>query len=340
MVCVAAPIALSVSETPTPPGPSPSPSMGTQHEPARDLEREKLLLEVEQLEIANSRAQSVWPKLGDAAPLLGFVGAAATLAVTWRKNRRDELAQFRESRRVEEETLRARLSEEFGRAADNLAAKDDRLKAAGAASLAQMQGQGDALFERALIQLVALHLRLGAPVGIRGILVENLLRAVTILAERGEVGVNKFNLAETNLVGASCEGVDLSGVVASLENANLSRASLRKSSMKGLQLREAVLDGADCAGANFGFADLAQVRARGANFGGARFGSANLRGAVLQNVSFRGASLQSAHFEGATLINVDFSHANINDAYFLGANLDAGTRATLEVANNREAAHI
>lgn len=155
------------------------------------------------------------------------------------------------------------------------------------------------------------------------------------------------NISTADLSGATLEKADLTG--ADLTDCNVSRADLSGidgNEMKlldvmgvGVKLREAILDDAEIAGADFSHGDLAEaslVRTKGPHL---RVGSARLREIDATEASWPEADLvearlHKANFTKADLSKADFTEAIANEANFTDAKLEGivGARARFQQA--------
>jgi uncharacterized protein YjbI with pentapeptide repeats len=154
----------------------------------------------------------------------------------------------------------------------------------------------------------------------------------------------------------SFEGCDLSGLAlaeldfgglnlreAILEGAVLIRANLAQADLSGAVLAGANLREANCAGAIFAGADLTEAwlshadlsgaDLRAADFSKARLRQANLAGAKAAESIFEEADLSEANLSGADLTASDLCKARIHRTDFTGANM---TDAAIEQAWGRQ----
>jgi len=104
---------------------------------------------------------------------------------------------------------------------------------------------------------------------------------------------------------------------ARLSQANLQGADLSSANLQGANLRRAELQGATLAGANLQEADLCE-----ANLQGARLWRSNLQGALLLAASLEEAHLEWANLEGANLAAANLQEAHLADATLRDANLE------------------
>jgi hypothetical protein len=121
---------------------------------------------------------------------------------------------------------------------------------------------------------------------------------------------------------------------ARLSQANLQGADLSSANLQGANLRRAELQGATLAGANLQEADLCE-----ANLQGARLWRSNLQGALLLAASLEEAHLEWANLEGANLAAANLQEARLDGAQLQGADLHAANLqgADLHAANLRRA---
>jgi uncharacterized protein YjbI with pentapeptide repeats len=134
------------------------------------------------------------------------------------------------------------------------------------------------------------------------------------------------------------------------EHARMGRASLEpstevqsvltvlgRSGVEGLDLRRAVLWGADLEGAQLVGVNVSQARLAGASLAGASLARGRLRETVLSDADLVGADLTAAVLRGAILTGADLSGAKLRGADFQGADL---TRVRLRGADLREASLV
>jgi len=98
------------------------------------------------------------------------------------------------------------------------------------------------------------------------------------------------------------------------------RIDLVGASLRGLDLKWAVLSGAELIDADLGGADL-----RWANLSGADLSKADLSGARLSRANLAGARLSKAVLAGAGLVGTNLSGAWLDEANLTGADLSGGT---------------
>jgi uncharacterized protein YjbI with pentapeptide repeats/energy-coupling factor transporter ATP-binding protein EcfA2 len=138
----------------------------------------------------------------------------------------------------------------------------------------------------------------------------------------------------SNLAGAYLDGVlwaEMQLFNVRLRDADLSRADLRDAKLDhalaaNANFSRARLNGASLAlfvgaKADFSGADLTGVRGGYADFQCAKFAGAKLDGADLSGVRFVGADLSGASLQGATLNHADFQEAKLKGVDFTGADL-------------------
>ena len=114
---------------------------------------------------------------------------------------------------------------------------------------------------------------------------------------------------------AVLDGADLNG--AHLENARLGLTHLDAADLSEAHLEDANLGGAHLEDANLGGAHLED-----ANLSGAHLEHANLTGAHLENAHLRLAHLENAHLGGAHLENANLSEAHLENAFLGLAHLE------------------
>lgn len=329
------------------------------------LTREKIAEEVRKLRFETDRAASglgvalaVGPFLTVIVAVLTFgaaVGKQMNDRVKDRVTRADQLEKDRLSRedqqtkdRQSRETQQAqdrqlRFDTLFATAATQLAAVEEGLQVAGAASLLRLQNSADDQMQNEIVLYCSTQLRIGTSLKVRQIIKE-VLTAALYRATTGPVG-DPGRLKALNLEGADLSGIDLSGVNLrhvrlDFSKADLAGANLSGADLWGLRAPGVHLQMANCEGTNFGPAKLAGANLQRARLAGARLASADLRGCDLSGAILRGAALQSTHFEGSVLDNTKFERADINDAYFTDDRpLTQATLKGLTGAKNRDSAH-
>jgi hypothetical protein len=155
---------------------------------------------------------------------------------------------------------------------------------------------------------------------------------VDVLRRREENRMPEERHVPLDLRRAILEGANLTGAI--LEGANLTgtilrRANLEETNLKEANLRGVYLDGAILRGANFEGAIL-----RGAYLLGVDLDGAYLFRAYLEEANLEGATLERANLERANLDGAILRGANLRGAYLRGAYL---FRANLRGANLRGA---
>jgi len=123
-----------------------------------------------------------------------------------------------------------------------------------------------------------------------------------------------FQLAETDLRGASLHGADLSGAL--LSQADLREANLSDADLTGADLREVDLNGTDLTGANLSGANLSWAELTGANLSGA-----DLTEAILHGANLSGARLVQSNLFDSDLSAANLTKANLMNAILAGADL-------------------
>ena len=264
-----------------------------------------------------------------------------------RQSREDQQAKDRQSREDQQAKDRqARFDTLFAAATAQVAASEEGLQAAGAASLLRLQDAADDRMQREIVLYCVTQLRIGtSSPKVLPILREVLAAALRRIAEGPRDDRQRLTAPKTiSLDAADLSGIDLAGVNLRGVRLNLSRtilisADMHQADLWGLRAPGVCLDEAICTSTNFGPAKLSKSRLVRARLDGARLASADLRGCDLSGASLRGAALQSAHLDGAQLAKTDFERADINDAYFRGAVLSSATIESLSRATNRSKAH-
>ncbi|HCC1089421.1 TPA: type III secretion system effector PipB2 [Salmonella enterica subsp. enterica serovar Paratyphi C] len=135
----------------------------------------------------------------------------------------------------------------------------------------------------------------------------------------------EFSLPQDSVILTAQGGMNLKGAV--LTGANLTAENLCDADLSGANLEGAVLFMADCEGANF----------KGANLSGTSLGDSNFKNACLEDSIMCGATLDHANLTGATLIRADMSGATLQGATIMAAIMED---AVLTRANLRKASFI
>ncbi|EBB6355137.1 type III secretion system effector PipB2 [Salmonella enterica] len=135
----------------------------------------------------------------------------------------------------------------------------------------------------------------------------------------------EFSLPQDSVILTAQGGMNLKGAV--LTGANLTSENLCDADLSGANLEGAVLFMADCEGANF----------KGANLSGTSLGDSNFKNACLEDSIMCGATLDHANLSGATLIRADMSGATLQGATIMAAIMED---AVLTRANLRKASFI
>ena len=123
------------------------------------------------------------------------------------------------------------------------------------------------------------------------------------------------DLTQGNFKGSNLKGVDLRHAIligANLSNNNLSLAILRNANLSGADLRGTNLTEADLSGANFKGADLSGVNLTKADLKNSYLARANLSNVSLDGVDFRNTDLTGANLNGVDLSNKDLTGANLS----------------------------
>ncbi|EEN5924738.1 type III secretion system effector PipB2, partial [Salmonella enterica] len=133
----------------------------------------------------------------------------------------------------------------------------------------------------------------------------------------------EFSLPQDPVILTAQGGMNLKGAV--LTGANLTEENLCDADLSGANLEGAVLFMADCEGANF----------KGANLSGTSLGDSNFKNACLEDSIMCGATLDHANVSGATLIRADMSGATLQGATIMAADMEGAilTRANLQKAS-------
>ncbi|EAA8873955.1 type III secretion system effector PipB2 [Salmonella enterica] len=129
----------------------------------------------------------------------------------------------------------------------------------------------------------------------------------------------EFSLPQNSVILTAQGGMNLKGAV--LTGANLMAENLCGADLSGANLEGAILFMADCEGVNF----------KGANLSGASLGDSNLTnacledsimcGATLDRANLTGANLQHASLLGCSMVECNCSGANMDHANISGATL-------------------
>lgn len=112
-------------------------------------------------------------------------------------------------------------------------------------------------------------------------------------------------------------GADLEGT--ELVGANLFQARLRGARLVGARMQCARLEGADLSGADLSGADLRSANLVGADLSAAKLHGTDLRGADLSGVTLRDADLRGASLVGATFGDADLTAAALDGVDLTGA---------------------
>ena len=133
----------------------------------------------------------------------------------------------------------------------------------------------------------------------------------------------EFSLPQDPVILTAQGGMNLKGAV--LTGANLTEENLCDADLSGANLEGALLFMADCEGANF----------KGANLSGTSLGDSNFKNACLEDSIMCGATLDHANVSGATLIRADMSGATLQGATIMAADMEGAilTRANLQKAS-------
>jgi uncharacterized protein YjbI with pentapeptide repeats len=137
--------------------------------------------------------------------------------------------------------------------------------------------------------------------------------------EVGQIRIQGFGSACTDLIGASLDEANLTG--ASMNKAKLQGASLIGSILTGAHLDGASLQGsliiqAELQGAILTSADLQGSNLQGSILKGAIIDDANLNGAIMTDSDLRGASMNFTKLNGTQLSSADLSGAVVINSFF------------------------
>ena len=135
--------------------------------------------------------------------------------------------------------------------------------------------------------------------------------------------LRQVSLADARLFGTSAEPqlshIDLRDAI--LFGADLARADLRRANLRNADLRGADLSGANLFEANLSQAQLIEATADSANLSGAILTEVNLRGADLSGADLRAADLSGATLSRAVLNGANLSRATLRRTFLRGATL-------------------
>jgi uncharacterized protein YjbI with pentapeptide repeats len=140
----------------------------------------------------------------------------------------------------------------------------------------------------------------------------NLAGAYLDGASWAEIQLFNVRLNDADLSGADLRDAKLDRALAA--KANFGRAHLNNASLALFVGAETDFRGADLAGVRGGYADFQCAKFAGAKLDGAELSGARFVGADLSGASLRGATLNQADFRGAKLKWVDFTGADLSKA--------------------------
>jgi hypothetical protein len=289
-----------------------------------ELENEKLIQEIRQLEISNQNQSNPWRYWVILAPTLVGIAAILTFGLGW-WTQRSESKRQREKDRVERENENIReFDSRFASVVSNLGSDSVSLQVSAAAILAIFLDDRYTRFKDHIIRVACANLRVG-----RSTVVRDLLVDVLGVALKGRYGADsiqspgeRIDVSDADLHGFNVVNARLRDAFFA-ERTDLTLSNLDSCDLWKSNLRQAILAEASLRHANLGQARLDQATLVHARFGGCRATSASFRGADARFAMFQGASLQSAHFEDSDLRGARFDGANLADCYFWRAKLDA-----------------
>jgi uncharacterized protein YjbI with pentapeptide repeats len=149
------------------------------------------------------------------------------------------------------------------------------------------------------------------------------------------------DLTQGNFKGSNLKGVDLRHAIligANLSNNNLSLAILRNANLSGADLRGTNLTEADLRGTNLTEADLrgtnlTEADLSGANFKGADLSGVNLTKADLKNSYLARANLSNVSLDGVDFRNTDLTGANLNGVDLSNKDLTGANLSGVDLSN-------
>lgn len=319
--------------------PSPNP-VGTHASPSVQLQNQKLIQEIRQLQLSNQTAASPWHYLVILAPVLVAIAAILTFGLGWSTQRRDARRQSERDRDQREAESMRRFDASFAGVVTNLGSDSLSLRASAASTLALYLDTRYVEFRSHVLLVAAANLRLGGNEVIRDILIRVLGKALRqTYASYAPPSQEPVDVSDADLRGLNMSGAILPELFWAAR-ANLSRSCMDSCDLWKSDLRETSLAGASLRRVNLGQARLDRADLTHARLRGSRATSASLREVDGRFAMLQGASLQSAHFEQADLRGARFDGANVADCYFYGAKLDAGALQSLFRSQNWRKAHF
>ena len=307
----------------------------------RQLENEKLIQEIRQLEISNQNQSSPWRYWIILAPTLVGVAAILTFGLGW-WTQRSESRRQRERDRVERENENIKeFDSRFASVVRNLGSDSVSLQVSAAAVLTIFLDDRYIGFRDHIIRVACANLRVGRSSVVRDLLIDVLGVALTNRygADSIQSSGERIDVSDADLRRFTIVNVRLRESFFA-ERADLTLSKLDYCDLWKSDLRQAKLAEASLRHANLGQARLDQAVLMHARLGGCRATSASLRGADARFAMFQGASLQSAHFEEADLRGARFDGANLADCYFLRAKLDADALRSILKGQRWRSAHF
>ncbi|ELH9513824.1 type III secretion system effector PipB2 [Salmonella enterica] len=152
----------------------------------------------------------------------------------------------------------------------------------------------------------------------------------------------EFSLPQDSVILTAQGGMNLKGAV--LTGANLTAENLCDADLSGANLEGAILFMADCEGANFKDANLSGASLGDSNFKNACLEDSIMCGATLDHANLTGANLQRASLLACSMIDsnlcgANMERANVSGAILTGANMcDTRLKGTNMMATNMEGA--
>ncbi|EBB9615245.1 type III secretion system effector PipB2 [Salmonella enterica] len=141
----------------------------------------------------------------------------------------------------------------------------------------------------------------------------------------------EFSLPQDSVILTAQGGMNLKGAV--LTGANLTSENLCDADLSGANLEGAVLFMADCEGANFKGANLSGTSLGDSNFKNACLEDSIMCGATLIRADMSGATLQGATIMAAIMEDAVLTRANLRKASFISTNLDGADLAEANLNN-------
>ena len=320
--------------------PKPSPTL-TPNPTASQLQNEKLIQEIRQLELSNRNAASPWRYWVILAPTLAGVAAILTLGLGWWTQLSQSKRQGDQDRAQREAESIREFGSRFASVVSNLGSDSASLQASAASVLALFLDDRYIQFRGHIIRVASANLRLS-----RSTLVRDLLVDVLGTALRSEYSANPIQSLGDHIDVSSADLHGLNITDARLrdaffaERADLTQSKLDRSDLWKSDLKHAILTKASLRHANLGQARLDDATLTYARLGGLQATSASLRGVDARYAMFQGSRLQSAHFEGADLRGARFDGANLADCYFFGAKLDIDALKSIVKSQRWRTAHF